>query len=136
MDDIEGNVKLVSVGSLQKGKSVVIDGAACIVSDISISRPGKHGHAKVNLTATGMIDGKKRNIIMPGHDKIPVPVIENKSAQVLTISGETANIMDTESYETLDLNIPEELKDQIVEGCTIMYAIILDAKIIKAVKSE
>ena len=135
-DDIEGNVKMISVSSLQKGKSVVIDGAACTVSDVSISRPGKHGHAKVNLMAVGMIDGKKRNIIMPGHDKIAVPVIENKTAQVLSISDGIVNVMDTESYETFDLKIPEELKDKIIDGCSIMYAVILDAKVIKSVKSE
>jgi translation initiation factor 5A len=135
-DEIQGNINLVSVGSLQKGKSVVIDGAACIVSDVSISRPGKHGHAKVNLTAVGIIDGKKRNIIMPGHDKIPVPIIENKAAQVLSVSGDVANIMDTESYVTFDLTIPEELKGKVVDGCTVMYAIILDVKVLKSVKSE
>lgn len=136
VDEIKGNIKMISVSSLQKGKSVVIDGAACTVNDVSISRPGKHGHAKVNLTATGMIDNKKRNIIMPGHDKIAVPVIENKTAQVLSIDGDIVNVMDTESYETIDLKIPEELKNEIVDGCTIMYAKILDANVIKSVKSE
>jgi len=136
MDDIQGNVKMVSLSSLQKGKSVVVDGVACIVSDVSISRPGKHGHAKVNLTAIGMIDDKKRNLIMPGHDKIAVPVIENKTAQVLSVSGETANVMDTESYETFDLKIPHELQDKVVEGLVAMYSIILDAKVLKGIKSE
>ncbi len=136
MDDIKGNTKLVSISSLQKGKSVVIDGVACTVTDVSISRPGKHGHAKVNLTAVGMIDGKKRNIIMPGHDKIAVPIIENKTAQVLSVSDNVANVMDVESYETFDLTIPDELKDKVVEGVSIMYAIILDAKVMKSVKSD
>ena len=135
-DDIQGNVNLVSVSSLQKGKSVVIDNEACTVTDVSISRPGKHGHAKVNLTAVGMIDNKKRNIIMPGHDKIAVPIIENKTAQILNINENTANVMDMESYETFDLKIPEELKNDITEGCTIMYAVILNAKVIKSIKSE
>ncbi len=136
MDDIQGNIKMVSVSSLQKGKSVIIDGAACVVSDVTISRPGKHGHAKVNLTAVGMLDDKKRNLIMPGHDQIAVPVIENKTAQVLSVSGETANVMDSESYETFDLKIPHELQDKIVEGCVAMYSIILNAKILKGIKSE
>lgn len=135
-DDIQGNVNLVSVGSLQKGKSVVIDNEACIVTDVSVSRPGKHGHAKVNLTAVGMIDGKKRNIIMPGHDKIPVPIIDNRTAQILNINDNTANVMDMESYETFDLKIPEELKNDITGGCTVMYAVILNAKVIKSIKSE
>ena len=52
-------VKHKSVGSLQKGNYVVLEDAACIVTDIKISRPGKHGHAKVNLTAVGMLDSKK-----------------------------------------------------------------------------
>ena len=136
MDDLQGNVNLISVSSLQKGKSVVIDNEACTVTDVSVSRPGKHGHAKVNLTAVGMIDGKKRNIIMPGHDKIAVPIIDNRTAQVLNINGNMANVMDMESYETFDLKIPEELKNQITEGCTVMYAIILNARVIKSIKSE
>ena len=136
MDEIQGDVKLVGVSSLQKGKSVVIDGVACTVSDVSVSRPGKHGHAKVNLTAVGMIDGKKRNIIMPGHDKIPVPVIENKSAQILSVSGDMVNVMDTESYETFDIKVPAEMKNDAVEGATLLYAIILNAKVVKQIKTE
>jgi len=135
-DEIQGNVKMVSIGSLQKGKSVVIDGVACIVTDVSVSRPGKHGHAKVNLTATGMIDDKKRNIVMPGHDQIPVPIIENKTGQVLSVSGDVANVMDTESYETFDLVIPSELQGNVNEGSSIMYSIILTTKVMKSVKSE
>ena len=136
MDEIEGNIKMVSVGSLQKGKSVVVDNVACTITDVSVSRPGKHGHAKVNMMAVGMIDGKKRNIVMPGHDQIATPIIENKTAQVLSISGDMANIMDNESYETFDLKIPDELKDKVTEGVAIMYAIILDTKVMKSVKSE
>ena len=47
-------VKIVSVSSLKKGSYIIIDGAACKVTDLKISRPGKHGHAKVNLTAVGI----------------------------------------------------------------------------------
>ena len=43
--------KIQSVGSLQKGSSIILEGAACRVVDTQTSRPGKHGHAKVRLTA-------------------------------------------------------------------------------------
>jgi len=129
-------VKLVSVGSLQKGRYVVVDGAACTVFDTQTSRPGKHGHAKVRLSAVGIIDGKKRVIVMPGHDNIESPVIEKKSAQVLSIQGDTANVMDSETYETFDLKIPDDLKGDVVDGCQILYWIILDDKVMKQVKSE
>ena len=126
--------KPVSVGSLKKGNYVVIDGSACIVSDTQTSRPGKHGHAKVRLTAVGIVDSKKRVDVMPGHDTIPSPIIEKKTAQVLSISGDAANVMDNETYETFDLNIPEELKGSVVEGANILYWIILDDKVMKQVQ--
>lgn len=125
-----------SVATLSKGNYVVIDGVASIVSDTSTSRPGKHGHAKVRLVAVGMIDGKKREIVMPGHDNIDVPIIEKKTAQVLSIVGDNANVMDSESFETFDLKIPEELKDTCREGSNILYWVILNDKVMKQVKAE
>jgi len=126
--------KPVSVGSLKKGNYVVLDGAACVVSDTQTSRPGKHGHAKVRLTAVGIVDGKKRIEVMPGHDNIDAPIIEKKVAQVLSISGDTANVMDNETYETFDLKIPEELKGSIAEGANVLYWIILSDKVMKQVQ--
>ena len=128
--------KIASVGSLQKGNYVIIDGVACKVSDTQTSRPGKHGHAKVRLSAVGLIDEKKRVVVMPGHDNIDVPIVEKKSAQVLSINGDMANVMDSESYETFDLKIPEELKGEVVESCNVLYWVILSDKVMKQVKSE
>jgi len=127
--------KIQSVGSLQKGSYVILEGAACRVVDMQVSRPGKHGHAK-RLTAVGLVDDKKRIVVMPGHDNVEVPIIEKKSAQVLSIQGDTANVMDSESYETFDLKIPEELKDEVVEGVNIMYWVILNDKVMKQVKPQ
>ena len=129
-----GETKLSSVGSLTKGNYVVIDGAACRVTDIQVSRPGKHGHAKVRLSAMGIIDDKKRIVVMPGHDSIDVPVVDKRIAQVLSISGDTANVMDSETYETFDMKVPEELKDLCVEGCNVLYWVILDQRVIKQIK--
>jgi len=123
------------IGSLKKGSYIVIDDVACKVVDTTTSRPGKHGHAKVNLMAVGLIDGKKRNLILPGHDMITVPIIEKKTAQVLSISGNTANVMDSETYETFDIEIPDELKGEVVEGASILYWGILGEKVMKQVKS-
>src|SRR3989344_9036117 len=123
-----------SVGTLQKGNYIVIDNVACIVQDTQTSRPGKHGHAKVRLVAVGMIDGKKREIVMPGHDNIDVPIVEKKTAQVLNINGDNANVMDAETFETFDLKIPEELKSDIKEGSNILYWVILNDRVMKQVK--
>lgn len=129
-------IKLTSAISLKKGNYCIIEGVACKVVDTQISRPGKHGHAKVRLVAVGLLDGKKRDLVMPGHDNIEVPVVEKKNAQILSVHGETANVMDTETYETFDLKIPEELKNEVAEGAIVLYWIILDDKVMKQVKSS
>lgn len=125
-----------SVATLQKGNYVIIDGVASIVADTQTSRPGKHGHAKVRLVAVGMIDGKKREIVLPGHDNVDVPIIEKKTAQVLSINKDAANVMDGETFETFDLAIPEELKDTVREGSNILYWVILNDRVMKQVKPE
>ena len=73
-------------------------------------------------------------MVLPGHDKVEVPIIEKKTAQVLSVTGDTANVMDTETYETFDLKIPEELQGKITEGTEVLYWIILDEKVMKQVK--
>ncbi len=127
--------KPVSVGSLKPGSYIVLEGAACRVASIQTSRPGKHGHAKVRIEAVGLIDGKKRVTVMPGHDSVDSPIIEKKTAQVLSISGDVANVMDAETYETFDLKIPAEFKGSLAEGASVLYWKILDDKMMKQIKS-
>ncbi len=131
-----GETKLASVSHLKKGSYVVMDGVACIVTNTQTSRPGKHGHAKTRVEAVGIIDGRKRQEVMPGHDNVPVPIIEKKTAQVLSVSGKTANVMDSESYETFDMEIPKELEGTVVGGVTILYWEILDDRVMKQIKPE
>ncbi len=130
-----GERKFVGTSSLKKGSYIIVDGVASTVSDISISRPGKHGHAKANIMAIGIIDGKKRNMVTGDHE-VEAPVIGKKNAQVLSVSGTMANVMDSESYETFDLEIPEELQDQVGEGATVVYWEILEDRVMKSIKNE
>src|SRR3989338_5028761 len=130
-----GDTKVTDVSSIQKGSYMIIDGEACKVNSVQVSRPGKHGHAKFRIEAVGMIDGKKRDIVMP-HGSVEVPIIEKRTAQVLSISGNKANVMDSETFETFDLDIPEELKEQATEGCNVLYWVVLNSKTMKQVKAE
>lgn len=130
------DVKYKSAGSLQKGNFVVMDGVACIVSDVNISRPGKHGHAKVNFSGVGLLDGKKRNMVMPGSDNIDIPIIDKRNAQVLSVHGNSCNVMDSETFESFDIGIPQELSDGIKEGVVILYWVILGERVMKQIKNE
>jgi len=126
--------KFTTAGQLKKGDTVLIQGEPCKVTGVQISRPGKHGHAKVRFEGTGIVDGKKRIEVMPGHDRVEVPIIDKKSAQVLSVNNGTANVMDMETYETFDLDIPDELKDQVAAGGQVIYWKIMDYKVLKQVK--
>ena len=128
--------KQAGVNSLQKGSYIVLEGAACKVTDMQVSKPGKHGHSKVRISAVGLTDDKKRISVMPGHDNIEVPIIEKRTAQVLSVHGDAANVMDSETYETFDMKIPEEFKGQVVEGSSVLYWTILDEKVIKQIKGS
>lgn len=128
-------VKPISVNDAKEGRYIVIDGVACVVKSVQRSKPGKHGHAKCRIEAISLIDGSKKIIVKPAHDTIESPLIEKETAQVLSINGDAANVMDMKTYETFDLKIPEELKNEIKEGMQIMYWIIMDDKVMKQVKS-
>ena len=122
--------KITNASTLKVGSYVILDGKACKVSDIQLAKTGKHGSVKCRLSAISIIDDTKIIKIMPGHDKVEVPIIEKESAQVLSISGSTANVMDMKTYETFDLKIPEELKSEIKEGDQVTYWIILGEKVL------
>jgi len=126
--------KLSGVNELKVGGYVIFDDVAYVIKSMQSSKSGKHGHAKYRIEAVSMLDSRKVIKVMPAHDKVEVPIVEKKAAQVLSVANDKANVMDKESYETFDIDIPEEFKDDLKEGKDIMYWIILDQKIIKQVR--
>ncbi|MBI4016689.1 MAG: translation initiation factor IF-5A [Candidatus Aenigmarchaeota archaeon] len=126
--------KVVDAGSIKEGSYIVMDNAACRVVSVDIGKSGKHGHKKARIVAIGLIDEKKREIVVPAHDNVEVPIIDKKSAQVLSVVGDAANVMDSESYETFDLKIPDELKATVVPGVSVLYWNILGQKVMKQLK--
>ncbi|MHC1574482.1 MAG: translation initiation factor IF-5A [Candidatus Methanogasteraceae archaeon] len=109
------------VRNLKEGRYVIIDDEVCIIKGISKSKPGKHGSAKARVDTIGLFDKQKRSLVQPVSAKIFVPIVERKSAQVLSISGNVAQLMDMAEYSTLELPIPDEYKDRVVEGSEIQY---------------
>lgn len=123
--------RLITGTDIKKGSVIMVEGEPCTVKSIDISRPGKHGHAKLRIEAVGITDGKKRVLAKPGHDKFEVPMINKKKAQVLSISDNTASIMDLESFETIDVPFGDELKEEIKPEAQVEYWDIEGIKIIK-----
>ena len=114
---MEGDdISYASMHDIKVGRFLLIDGVACKVVDIDISSPGKHGHAKMRVTAIGIFDGEKKTLLKPSDADIEVPNIKKKKAQVVSVSGNIAQLMDSETYEVYDIKITDEFSGQAERG--------------------
>ncbi len=109
------------VGDVSEGQIITIDEEPCRVKKVSSSMPGKHGHAKYSIEAEGVFDGKKRNLKEPSDSKVEVPNVEVNDGQVISLSGDSAQLMDLSSYDTFEIAIPEELQGELEEGDELKY---------------
>ncbi len=120
----EMEVKFEKAGRVKKGQWILIDGAVCRVVDIQISSPGKHGSAKVRITAVGVFDGQKRQLLRPSDADVEVPVMHRKRGQVLALMGDVVQIMDLNDYSTFEVPlsaVEEELRDKLQPGAEVEY---------------
>ena len=124
----------VEAGKLRNGSFVMIDGEPCKVRDVSKSSPGKHGSAKAKIKARGLFDEKDRHITKPADTLMMSPDLDKKEGQVVSIDGNIAQVMDMDSYETEEMDIPEEFDAS--EGDTVNYWVVDDRKLFKGVKEE
>jgi translation initiation factor 5A len=125
--------KVIDATEMRVGTYLILDGIAHQVKKMDVSKTGKHGHAKVRFEAVSAFTGKKKVMVIPGHDKFEVPMIEKRPAQVLSVSGTTASIMDNENFENFDIEIPEELQGSVVDGVGVEYWDIEGSKLLKKV---
>jgi translation initiation factor 5A len=122
--------KVIDATEMRVGTFLLMEGETYQVKKTDISKTGKHGHAKVRFEAVNIITGKKKVLVVPGHDKFEVPMINKKKAQVLSISGNKVSIMDSESFENFEIDKPENVEG-INEGSEVEYWEVEGDKILK-----
>jgi translation initiation factor 5A len=116
------------VRELKEGRYVNIDDEPCKILSISTSKPGKHGEAKARIEAIGIFDGNKKSVVYPVKHKVQVPLIDKRQAQVVSIQGGEAQLMDLETYEMFQLPVPEDMKDSLNAGGDIQYIVAMGRK--------
>lgn len=121
-------VEQAEVRELKEGRYMVIDDEPCKILSISTSKPGKHGEAKARIEAVGLFDGNKRSVVYPVKHKILVPIIDKRQAQVVSIMGSEAQLMDLETYEMFHLPLTEDVKSELKPGGDIMYIVAMERK--------
>ena len=105
------------------GQYIIVDGEPCKIVEYEKSKPGKHGAAKARIVAISVTTGNKKNVISPVDARIEVPMIEKKTGQVLALVGPNVQLMDMQSYETLETPIPEEeeIRSKLAPGVEVEY---------------
>ncbi len=104
-------LKIISATEAKTGAMILVDNEPYVVKSNDISKTGKHGHAKCRILATGVFADKKKVITVPGHDRFDVPLVEKKRVQILSVTGDSASVMDLESYETFDVLVHADVRE-------------------------
>jgi translation initiation factor 5A len=76
----------------------------------------------------GIFDGNKKSVVYPVKHKVQVPLIDKRQAQVVSIQGGEAQLMDLETYEMFQLPVPEDMKDSLAAGGDIQYIVAMGRK--------
>jgi translation initiation factor 5A len=109
------------IRTLKVGRYIIIDDEPSTIVNLEKSKPGKHGSAKARIDAIGVFDGQKRSIVSPVSAKIYVPIVERKAAQILSVMGNVAQLMDLSDYSTFDIEIPQEHMGKLEAGKDVTY---------------
>ncbi|CAI4045049.1 hypothetical protein SUVZ_10G2330 [Saccharomyces uvarum] len=115
--------------ALRKGGFVVIKGRPCKIVDMSTSKTGKHGHAKVHLVTLDVFTGKKLEDLSPSTHNLEVPFVKRNEYQLLDIDDGFLSLMNMEGETKDDVKAPEGELGEVMqiafdEGKDLMVTII------------
>merc|ERR1711963_253525 len=94
---------------LRKNEFVVIKQRPCKIVEMSTSKTGKHGHAKVHLVAIDVFTAKKYEDICPSTHNMNVPNISRKDFTLVDIQDDGfMSLMDDAGETRDDLKVPDD----------------------------
>merc|ERR1712025_1299612 len=100
---------MVEAGQIRKGGYIMIKGKACKVKDVSVSKTGKHGHAKCKFAASDIFTGATCEELCPSTHSIDVPVVTKSDWQIQGLQDETyVLLMNDDGDMREDLQTPDQ----------------------------
>ncbi|KAL6105355.1 eukaryotic translation initiation factor 5A-1-like [Pungitius pungitius] len=129
--------------ALRKNGFVMIKGRPCKIMEMSTSKTGKHGHAKVHLTGLDIFTQKKYEDICPSTHNMDVPHVTRKDYQVIDVADGFLSLMDDGGTTREDLKLPEgdigkEIEKKFDNGDNFMVTVLkaLDEENVVATKAQ
>ncbi|XP_029647441.1 eukaryotic translation initiation factor 5A-1 [Octopus sinensis] len=93
--------------SLRKNGYVLLKQRPCKIVDMSTSKTGKHGHAKVHLVGLDLFNGKKYEDICPSTHNMEVPNVKRKDYLLIDIDANNyLTLLEDDGAIKDDLNLP------------------------------
>ena len=135
--------KPTELGSLKIGSYILLPvsdqptGDPCRITEFDTSKPGKHGAAKARIVGVGVFDGQKRPHVGPVSMQVHVPLIDKRAGQIISVTGSNFQLMDSETFETLDADlVDEEIEGKLQQGQDIEYWNVMSRIKIMRIKSS
>ena len=94
----------------------MIKGRPCKIVDMSTSKTGKHGHAKVHMVATDIFTNKKLEDICPSTHNMDVPNVTKNEFPLLDIDDGFLSLMRDDGSSKDDVKLPEGELGQKIEA--------------------
>ena len=130
------------LGSLKIGSYILLpvsdqpSGEPCRIVEYDTSKPGKHGSAKARIVGVGVFDNQKRPHVGPVSMQIHVPLIDKRTGQIISMTGDITQVMDSETFETVDVTlIDNEVNGKLENGQNVEYWKVMDRTKIMRVKN-
>merc|ERR1711939_1061533 len=89
--------------ALRRNGFVCIKNRPCKIVDMSTSKTGKHGHAKVHLVAIDLFTGKKLEDLSPSTHNMDVPNARRQEYQLVDVSDD--GFLNLLTEEEKDVNV-------------------------------
>ena len=135
--------KPIELGSLKIGSYILLPvsdqptGEPCRITEYDTSKPGKQGPAKARIVGMGVFDDQKRPHVGPVSMQVHVPLIDKRPGQIISMSDSNIQVMDMETFETIDVDmVDEEIKGKLEQGQEIEYWKVMDRIKIMRIKSS
>ncbi|XP_029316688.1 eukaryotic translation initiation factor 5A-1-like isoform X2 [Cottoperca gobio] len=117
--------------ALRKNGFVMLKGRPCKIVDMTTSKTGKHGHAKVHLIGIDIFNQKKLEDICPSTHNMEVPHVKRTEYQFVDLDLQDGylSLLDDAGAPREDLKIPDtdlgkEIKKKFENGEGFMVTVL------------